>query len=76
MEWIAVIKNALVFMNAITGLIQSHRDYGAGWAAATAQALTTATAQTESVKDEIDKAAAAHSKDSTDAAFDQEFRRS
>lgn len=75
MDWIAAIAGLVKFANAIMGLIQSHRDYGAGWAAATAQALTTATAETSAAKDEIDRAAAIHAKDGGDTAFDPEFRR-
>lgn len=75
MDWIAAISNGLKLFNAIMGLVQSHRDYGAGWAAATAQALTTATAQAEAAKEEIDGASAIHAKDDTDSAFDQSFQR-
>ncbi len=75
MDWLAAVLNLLKLANAITGLIQSHRDYGAGWSAAVAQALTTATAQTAAAKEEIDAAAAIHARDSTDTAFDQDFRR-
>lgn len=75
MDWIAAISNGLKLFNAIMGLIQSHKDYGAGWAAATAQALTTATAQAEAAKDEIDNASVIHARDDTDGAFDPEFQR-
>ncbi len=75
MEWITAITNGLKLANAIMGLIQSHRDYGAGWSAAVAQALTTATAQTAEAKEELDNAAATHARDATDTAFDPDFRR-
>lgn len=75
MEWLAAIVNLLKLGNAIAGLVQSHRDYGAGWSAAVAQALTTATAQTAEAKEEIDGAAVIHAHDDTDGAFDQSFQR-
>jgi hypothetical protein len=75
MQWIAIVANGLKLANAIAGLIKSHRDFGAGWNSAIAQALTTATAQTQAAKEEIDNAAVIHAKDSTDGAFDPDFRR-
>ncbi len=75
MEWLTAIVNGLKLANAIAGLIQSHRDYGAGWSAAVAQAITTATAQTAEAKDELDNAAVIHAHDNTDGAFDQSFQR-
>lgn len=75
MSWLALIKNALAFANAIMGLIQSHRERGAGWAQATAQALTTAAAQAADAKHEIENAERIHAKDSSDSAFDQDFKR-
>lgn len=75
MGWVTAISNGLKFANAIMGLIQSHRERGAGWAQATAQALTTAAAQAEDAKAEIENAERIHARDSTDGAFDPDFRR-
>ncbi len=75
MEWVTVITNGLKLANAIMGLVQSHRDYGAGWSAAVAQSLTTAAAQAAEAKDELDNAAVIHAHDDTDGAFDRSFRR-
>lgn len=75
MGWVTALANLLKFANAIVRLVQSHRDYGAGWAAAVAQALTTAAAQTRAAKEELDSATRAHASDDTDSAFLQEYRR-
>ena len=75
MTWIAAVSNGLKFANALMGLIQSHRDFGAGWDSAIAQALTTAAVQAEAAKQEIDSASERHAHDDTDGAFDRSFER-
>ena len=75
MNWLRLLPDLVKLFNAIAYIYRSERDIGIGMTEAAASALRKASDHLDTLNKAAEEARKRHASDSTDNAFDSEFKR-